>query len=83
MTISETTKKMATFSERNPHDISHFLKVYTKTIGESEELDAQIQVILEMSAIVHDIARPLCCKKYGNTNGKYQKIQGAPLTSGF
>lgn len=31
------------------------------------------------AAITHDIACPLCRKKYGNTNGKYQEQEGALL----
>ena len=69
MTISELTAKMIAFSEGDFHDISHFLKVwaYAKTIGELEELDAETQFVLESSAIVHDIACPLCREKYGST----------------
>ena len=36
-----------------------------------------------MAAITHDIACPLCRKKYGNTNGKYQEQEGAPLVREF
>lgn len=35
------------------------------------------------AAIVHDIACPLCREKYGNTNGSYQQLEGAPLTREF
>ncbi|MEE8815402.1 MAG: HD domain-containing protein [Lachnospiraceae bacterium] len=67
------------------HDISHFLKVwgYAKTIGEEEGLDPKTQEILELSAIAHDIACPLCREKYGNTNGKAQEAEGGPLTEAF
>ena len=56
---------------------------YAKTIGELEGLDADTQFILEVAAITHDIACPLCRKKYGNTNGKYQEQEGAPLVQEF
>ena len=56
---------------------------YAKTIGELEGLDADTQFILEVAAITHDIACPLCRKKYGNTNGKYQEQEGAPLVREF
>ena len=36
-----------------------------------------------MAAITHDIACPLCRVKYGNTNGKYQEEEGAPLVTEF
>ena len=39
--------------------------------------------ILEAAAITHDIACPLCREKYGNTNGKYQEEEGAPMVKSF
>lgn len=67
------------------HDCTHFLKVwaYARTIGLSEELDPKTQKILELAAIAHDIACPLCREKYGNTNGKYQEQEGGPLARAF
>ena len=71
MTIAEIMKKMITFSNGNIHDIDHFLHVwsYAKMIGELEQIDPETQYILEVAAITHDIACPLCREKYGNTNG--------------
>ena len=81
MTISEITEKMIAWSDGNLHDISHFLKVwaYARTIGEQEGLDAETQFLLETAAVIHDIACPLCRKKYGNTNGKNQEAESGPL----
>lgn len=36
-----------------------------------------------MAAVVHDIACPLCREKYGNTSGKHQEEESAPLVAGF
>lgn len=85
MTIAQIMKKMIAFSEGNVHDIDHFIKVWTyaKTIGELEQTDEETQYILEVAAITHDIACPLCRVKYGNTNGKYQEEEGAPLVTEF
>ena len=85
MTISEITKKMIDYSKGNRHDINHFMKVhaYAKTIGECEGLDENTQTVLEIAAIVHDIACPLCREKYGNTNGKYQEQEGPALVIAF
>ncbi len=85
MTIAQIMKKMIAFSEGNVHDIDHFMKVWTyaKTIGELEQIDPATQYILEVAAITHDIACPLCRVKYGNTNGKYQEEEGAPLVTEF
>ena len=83
MKIAEILKKMITFSNGNIHDIDHLIKVWTyaKTIGELEGLDPETQFVLEVAAITHDIACPLCREKYGNANGKYQEIEGAPLVT--
>lgn len=52
---------MIEYSKGNLHDINHFMKVYAyaKVIGECEKLDKNTQTVLEVSAIVHDIACPL------------------------
>ena len=85
MTVSEIMEKMIAFSNGNIHDIDHLIRVWTyaKTIGELESLDAKTQFILEIAAITHDIACPLCREKYGNTNGKHQEAEGAPMVRAF
>ena len=85
MIIAEILEKMIAFSEGNIHDIDHLTRVWTyaKTIGELEELDADTQFILEVAAITHDIACPLCREKYGNTNGKLQELEGGPMVKTF
>lgn len=85
MIVSEIVTRMIEHSNGNLHDINHFMKVYAyaKTIGECEKLDKNTQTVLEVAAIVHDIACPLCREKYGNTNGKYQEIEGEILVAEF
>ena len=85
MNIAEIMKKMIDFSDSNIHDIDHLIRVWTyaKTIGELESLDAETQYILEVAAITHDIACPLCREKYGSTNGKHQETEGAPMVRDF
>lgn len=85
MKISQIMEKMIAFSDGNVHDIDHFVRVwnYAKTIAELEGIDPETQYILEAAAITHDIACPLCREKYGNTNGKYQEEEGAPLVKAF
>jgi len=77
--------KMIEFYQGNIHDINHFLKVYAfaRTIGEMEGLEPNIQSILEIEAIVHDISCPVCREKYGNANGKAQEAESAPLLQDF
>ena len=83
--ISRAVEKMVDYYQGNTHDVAHFIKVYTyaKTIGELEQLDADTQQILELAAIVHDIACPLCRIKYGNTNGKNQEAESPALVEPF
>lgn len=85
MTVSEIMEKMITFSDGNLHDIDHVIRVWTyaKLIGEQEKLDTDTQFILEVAAITHDIACPLCREKYGNTNGKLQESEGEQLAEVF
>ncbi|TCL43701.1 HD domain-containing protein [Harryflintia acetispora] len=85
MTTGALVEKMIAFYNGNLHDINHFLKVhaYAKTIGELEGLDPLMQRTLEVAAIVHDIACPLCREKYGNTNGKRQEEHGEALAREF
>lgn len=85
MLIASAIQKMIDFSDGNLHDIDHFLKVWSlaKTIGELEQLDTHTQTILELTAVIHDIACPLCRAKYGNTNGDNQERESAPLVREF
>ena len=85
MTIAEILEKMICYSNGNIHDIDHLVRVWTfaKTIGEIEHIDAETQYILEVAAITHDIACPLCRKKYGSADGKHQELEGGPLVREF
>lgn len=83
--ISEILRQMIEYSEGNLHDINHFLKVwsYARIIGELEELDKNTQYILEVAAITHDIACPMCREKYGSTKAEYQEKEGVLLVEEF
>lgn len=85
MVVALTIEKMIQFYHGNIHDVSYFLKVYAfaKTIGELERLTPQTQETLELAAVVHDIACPLCREKYGSTNGKKQELESPPLIGKF
>ena len=83
--VAFATQRMIEFYKGNLHDIDHFLKVWAmaKTIGELEVLDSRTQKLLELAAVVHDIACPLCREKYGDTNGKHQELESPPLVEAF
>ena len=85
MTSAQILEKMIAYSGGNLHDINHLICVWTyaKTIGELEGLEQETQTTLEIAAITHDIACPLCRDKYGDTNGKHQELESPPLVEAF
>lgn len=80
---------MVTFYERESqvvvHDVNHFMKVwgFARTIGIMEGLDPVAQETLELAAVAHDIACPLCRRKYGQADGRHQELEGEELTRQF
>ena len=76
--VASITKCMIAYPGSTRHDIAHLLKVwaYAKAIGELEGLDAQTQLILEIAALTHDIACPLCRQKYGSAAAPLQEKEG-------
>ena len=85
LTVAELTRNMILYSQGNIHDINHFLKVhaYARTIGACEQLPPETLRTLEIAALVHDIACPLCREKYGNTDGNLQEREGMILAREF
>ena len=85
MIVSAAIQRTIGFYRGNCHDINHFLKVWAmaKTIGELEGLDRHTQEVLELAAVIHDIACPLCREKYGDTDGKHQELESPPLVEAF
>ena len=83
--LSSIMLKMTAFYKGSQHDIDHTTRVWTyvRTIGGAEGLSGEDMLILEAAAITHDIARPLCKLKYGNTQGKHQEEEGAPMVREF
>ena len=76
---------MIVFYKGDLHEIEHFIKVhsYARLIGKMEGLDGKTQELLEQTAVVHDIACPLCRKKYGNANGADQEKESEALLRPF
>lgn len=85
ITVSDAITKMIAISEGNQHDICHFMKVwgFARTIGEAEGLEERTRMILELAAVVHDIACPSLREQYGNAPGHLQEIEGPPLVREF
>jgi len=85
MVRAAITQKMIDFYAGSLHDIEHFLKVhaYAALIGRLQGLDERTQTTLEIAAIVHDIACPLCRAKYGAAYGDKQEIESEALLRPF
>ncbi len=85
MTTEKAVEKMIDFYNGSLHDINHFLKVlsFARTIGILEQLEEKTQQTLELAAVVHDIACPLCRAKYGNADGAHQEAEGPALAAEF
>ncbi len=85
VTVSNALEKMVLFYRGSHPDISHTQKVwcFAKMIGELEELDDFTQLTLELAAVVHDIACPLCQEKYGSADGHYQELEGPAAAREF
>ena len=56
---------------------------YARTIGLAEGLDPETQRILEIAAVLHDIACPLCREKYGQAAGRLQEVESPALLAEF
>lgn len=72
---------MIAYDQGDPKRIQHFLKVYAfaQTIGRLEELPKEIQEVLELAAIVHDVGIRNSLLKYHSSAGTYQEIEGPPV----
>ncbi len=46
-------------------------------------MDSHTAEVLELTAVVHDIACPLCWEKYGNTDGRHQEEESPALVEAF
>ena len=70
--------KMTDFNKGDAKRIQHFVKVYeyAHVIGILEGLDSEVQKILEIAAILHDIGIRPSEEKYGRCDGKLQEQEG-------
>lgn len=73
--------KMIEFDQGDAGLIQHFTKVhaYCRLIALREGMDPAKEETLEAAALVHDIAIPLCRKKYGSSAGNLQEQEGPAL----
>jgi HD superfamily phosphodiesterase len=79
--IGEVIDAMIEYYAGDTRRIQHFLKVYgfAKAIGELENLTTEVQEILEVAAVVHDIGIKVSEEKYHSSAGNYQQLEGPPI----
>ncbi len=78
--VNDTINAMTRYFSGDVRRIQHFMKVYTvaRTIGLNERLPEDVQFLLEIAAITHDIGVKLAEQKFGSTAGEYQEQEGPP-----
>ena len=79
------TEKMLAFYAGSIHDVDHFLKVtaYADLIASLSGVSEDIRQTVILTAIVHDIACPLCREKYGSAPGNRQEEESEALLRPF
>jgi HD superfamily phosphodiesterase len=85
MEVNKIIKLMVSYFGRDVRRVNHALKVHSfaKSIGESEGVDREDQMILEIAAILHDIGIKISEEKYGSSSGKYQELEGPEVARGL
>ena len=66
--------EMIAFDTGDPNRINHFIKVHSlaRTIAIAENANTKAQIIIEASALVHDIGILPAERKYGHCDEKLQ-----------
>jgi HD superfamily phosphodiesterase len=61
--------------------INHLIKVFSFAhyIAIMEKCDDKIQIIIEITALLHDIGIHECERKYNSSAGNWQEIEGPPV----
>ena len=79
--ISNIIKDMILYFDGDVRRINHALKVYSfsKCISELENISEEIQLVLEIAAVLHDIGIKESEKKYNSSAAKYQELEGPPV----
>ena len=78
---SKVLSSMVSYFEKDVRRINHTLKVYgfAGAIMKGENLGAREALVVELSAVLHDIGIREAEKKYNSAAGKYQELEGPPV----
>ena len=76
--IAEITNEMIHYFGSDVRRINHALKVYgfAKTIAELEQVSPDQRIIIELTALLHDIGIKEAERKYQSSAGNYQELEG-------
>ena len=79
--IQEVTLRMIEHENGEAKRVHHFLKVYSfaQIIASDEKLDPEMQKLIEVAALMHDIGIRSSLAKYSSAAGPYQEKEGPPL----
>ena len=82
MLVNEVLDSAITYNGNDIRRINHLLKVFSFAhhIGVMENCNSQLQTIIDISAILHDIGIHESERKYNSSDGKWQEIEG-PLVA--
>lgn len=78
MVIEDIYYDLVNYFGKDVKRINHATKVwvFARIIGKREALNEETQLILEISAILHDIGIKVCEERYGSTAGNLQELEG-------
>ena len=73
--------EMIRINSSDTRRINHALKVlsFARCIADSEQLTGDVRDIVELAAVLHDIAIRHCEQKYGACGGKLQEKEGPAI----
>ena len=78
MRVNEVLDLAITYNGKDVKRINHLLKVFSfaSHIGIMENCDPRLQVIIEISALLHDIGIHEAERKHNSAAGNWQEIEG-------
>lgn len=79
--VQSALLQMIRHNQGDQKRIEHSLKVYgyARLLGNMEGLDNETQLILELTAVLHDVGIRVAEMKYGYSDGSKQEAEGPPV----
>lgn len=81
ITVAKVMHKMVEYFYGEAKLIQHAIKVhsFTRNIALLSHLNRDKLIVLEITALLHDIGIPECERKYNSSAGHYQEMEGPPI----